>query len=73
MSANGHGGRRTTLLRGTPAPVYRPASAGLEPAARGRLALHHIGVGVPFMRSYLRKYLRAIATSCFSLGWSTDS
>lgn len=41
-------------------------SLGQRPARAAQ-----VGVGVPAMRSYFRKYLRASATSWFSLGWST--
>ncbi len=49
---------------------------GSASAVQGLLPLHartQLGVGVPAMRSYLRKYLRAIATSWPSLGWSVTS
>ena len=49
------------------------ATGGLTRRPRCGRANGQLGVGVPLMRSYFRKYLRANATSWFSLGWSTVS
>lgn len=49
------------------------AEAAARTAARGCGRADQLGVGVPAMRSYFRKYWRAMATSWFSVGRSMVS
>jgi DNA-binding transcriptional LysR family regulator len=64
--------RPASPCRPRPRRARAPPEAGVQ-ACAGRLERPQLGVGVPAMRSYLRKYLRAIATSWASLGWSVTS
>ncbi len=51
------------------------SSMAARPAAKQQVCArrHQVGVGVPAMRSYFRKYWRAKATSWACVGWSTVS